>query len=549
MGVVQKNLNDAAGHSDGARPIPGDGLTHFVRQIALDQGLAAFDKRRHMANLVENELSLRGCFCRTRGGRLFFFSNSERRLLDLDQAPFRNFLKSLTGLAATEQFFKFILDRMHTAAEQAKSIEIRTLSHYDPKTGVLVVSDGDRRVWRREPRGKWTPGLNGADGIFFMTDINADSWEPEFTAGEHLHWYFRQFEFTSFISRLFREDQVTLLRIHLLQSFFPVLRRSRMIPAFLGIHGSGKTTALRLIGLLLVGPRFEVSDVRTDKQDSFIAAVSSRVVLALDNVDSKISWLQDALSRYATGARFEVRRRYSANESVSYEPTALLIISSREPTFRRADVAERVLPFYCGRPVAEGFVPDYVIFDELARRRGAIIGELLELLGSVADRLAKTEPKAVPFRMADFGSFALRLFARPDDSQGEEKGLRLLKALKQAQGDFTSDGDDIIATLRILLSNGGQIGATSVGELFKQCSQIAREKQWTLPRTVQGFGQRLTHLRPIIEAELKARFSDVRIHGNARSISITWIGDKPKRNVGKDNGGGKSQEGYAGDAG
>ena len=62
-------------------------------------------------------------------------------------------------------------------------------------------------------------GLNGADGIFFMTDINADSWETEFTAGEHLHWYFRQFEFTSFISRLFREDQVTLLRIHLLQSF------------------------------------------------------------------------------------------------------------------------------------------------------------------------------------------------------------------------------------------------------------------------------------------------------------------------------------------
>ena len=72
--------------------------------------------------------------------------------------------------------------------------------------------------------------------------------------------------------------------------------------------------------------------------------------------------------------------------------------------------------------MAEGFVPDYVIFDELARRRGAIIGELLELLGSVADRLAKTEPKAVPFRMADFGSFALRLFARPDDSQGEKKG-------------------------------------------------------------------------------------------------------------------------------
>ena len=90
MGVVQKNLNDAAGHSDGARPIPGDGLTHFVRQIAFNQGLAAFDKRRHMANLVENELSPAGLFLQDARRPVGFFSNSERRLLDLDQAPFRN---------------------------------------------------------------------------------------------------------------------------------------------------------------------------------------------------------------------------------------------------------------------------------------------------------------------------------------------------------------------------------------------------------------------------------------------------------------------------
>lgn len=160
-GSLQKNLNGAAGYSDSARAIPGDGLTHFVRQIALDQSLPAFDKRRHIANLVENELSLLGCFCRTRGGRLFYFSNSERRPLDLDQASFRNFLKSLTGLAATEHFFVFVLDRLHTAAEGAKSIEVCTLSHYDPKTGFLIVSDGGRGVWSRELAGKWTRGFNG----------------------------------------------------------------------------------------------------------------------------------------------------------------------------------------------------------------------------------------------------------------------------------------------------------------------------------------------------------------------------------------------------
>lgn len=34
-----------------------------------------------------------------------------------------------------------------------------------------------------------------------------------------------------------------------------------------------------------------------------------------------------------------------------------------------------------------------------------------------------------------------------------------------------------------------------------------------------------------LQWRLKARFSDVRIHGNVRSISMTWFGDKPKRNA------------------
>ncbi len=84
-----------------------------------------------------------------------------------------------------------------------------------------------------------------------------------------------------------------------------------------------------------------------------------------------------------------------------------MIISSRDPHFARCDVSERLLPLYFGRPTH--FLPEESIFRELARRRGAIMGDLLQKLGNFADKLAQTEPKAIRFRTADFASFAYRI--------------------------------------------------------------------------------------------------------------------------------------------
>src|SRR5215472_3403233 len=159
---VTKNGN--AAEVNGAPLLPfGLDLVQTVRQIALDQSLAAFDRSRHIAERVQTELQVHGSFFRTHGGRLFYFSDSERRLLDLHEARFLDFLKAQTGLGATEGVLRFVLDRLDNAAKQAKAIEIQSLSYYDPETGRLVVSNGGRGAWRRERGGEWTRGLNGED--------------------------------------------------------------------------------------------------------------------------------------------------------------------------------------------------------------------------------------------------------------------------------------------------------------------------------------------------------------------------------------------------
>ena len=82
-----------------------------------------------------------------------------------------------------------------------------------------------------------------------------------------------------------------------------------------------------------MGKEFEVSGLRKEKEDAFVAAVTNRVLYAIDNADTRVDWLEDALARYATGEAFRFRRLYTTNEEVSYRPRAILMLTSRDPLF------------------------------------------------------------------------------------------------------------------------------------------------------------------------------------------------------------------------
>src|SRR5208282_640701 len=234
--------------------------------------------------------------------------------------------------------------------------------------------------------------LNGENGIVFRTDPDADPWEPEFPSNpdsgelEHLGWFMTQFPFVSY-NDVSPDCQRTLLRMSMLQRFFPPLARTNVIPTFLGPPGSGKSTAQRLIGRLLVGTRFQLSDLNAESYDGFVAAITNRLVHGVDNIDARVKWFQDTLARYATGISFTKRRPFSLNEPVSHSPIAWLTLR-------------------LGR--LEDFWPEGAIFGELERRRNAIMGDVLLELGRIRDCLAKTSHVVGTFRMADFASFVQR---------------------------------------------------------------------------------------------------------------------------------------------
>jgi hypothetical protein len=265
----------------------------------------------------------------------------------------------------------------------------------------------------------------------------------------------------------------------------------------------------------LLGPRFDVTGLHRDKEDAFVAAITNRTVVALDNADSRIPWLEDALATYATGRRYQLRRLYTTNEEVSYEPRATLMLSSRDPQFNRPDVAERLLPLYFERP--DRYRDEASIFDELAARRGAIWGHLLTRLGAIADSLhGRPAPPPLAFRMADFAAFGWRVF-----SEHAAEWEALLERLEHAQAAFASDGDGLVDVLRLLVERDGTLGPIEVGDLFKVGAKVAEEKGLNFPKNANTFGRRLTNTRRVIELELGVRFREERRHEHKRWITLT----------------------------
>lgn len=492
-------------------------LAAEIRQRMNDKTIAAFDRRRQIAALVTGALVDRGRFSRTGDGRLFFFATDERRLYDLRREDFDRLMAGLSGLSTTEVPFGFTKDQLLTRVSRTGPlVPVHTFAAYDAATGRLVLSDGGAGGWARSVGGEWEPTDNGVDGALFLTEPEATPWEPEFPgSGADLDWFLGAINFAH--HGLSPDDQRAALGVYLLQLAFPPLRRTRMIPTFLGPMGSGKSTAERLIGRLILGPAFDVSGLQRDKEDTFIAAVTNRVVHGVDNADARVPWLEDALATYATGHRYRLRRLYTTNEEDCFDPRAILLLNSRDPRFNRPDVAERILPLHLERLAA--FKPEESLFSELARRRSRIWADLLVRAAAIQDALQTVAPPILPFRMADFAGFGWVVAQQRGDAQA---WVAFLQRLERGQMEFAAAGDGLIFTLAELLEQGnGSVGPVTTAELLRQLQPIADREGWPMPKGPIGLGHRITTLRRVIESELGVVVQDVRGGARVRRLTIS----------------------------
>lgn len=457
----------------------------------------AFLKLRRIAEAVDWDLTQAGFFCWTPEGDVYYFFQPELRLLALPSDHFAAFLENRCGLNPVEHEAKFTVKHLQSRAlEHGRRTQVYRLAYFNRETSQLYVHNLGQQVYRLDGASiEVVP--NGTDDILFVSD----PWHEPFECGEPADFLapllVERANFDTSSGRLGTGDYRALFTIWLVSLFFENLLPTKPIATFVGPQGSGKSSLVRLIGILLFGSRFNVSPLRADKEDAFDAAIANSYYVAFDNADTRVRWLEDKLAVAATGQAITLRKLYTTNEQAVYWPRCFLALTSREPQFRRPDVADRLILFPLAR--LQSFTPETALIQDILSNRGALWAELLQALNQVVAALqAASRSRSHSYRMADWADLASII--------AETVGMgdrihRLLHGMAEAQVAFALEDDPLATGLMSWLANPANNGRwLTAHELLNELWPGPQERNKHCPyANAYAVAKHLTNILPQLE--------------------------------------------------
>jgi hypothetical protein len=169
--------------------------------------------------------------------------------------------------------------------------------------------------------------------------------------------------------------------------------------AITGEAGSAKSTAARILRMLVDPHTADLSCPPKSENDLAFAAIIGRVVV-LDNVSAMPRKLSDAICRLSTGHAFTLRRGQSVHEHVTFAVEAPVILNGIGNLTPSPDLADRTITIDLDSIPENMRKPRHILDAEFERARPAILGALLD---AVAEGL-RNETASVSnlSRMADF---------------------------------------------------------------------------------------------------------------------------------------------------
>jgi hypothetical protein len=291
-----------------------------------------------------------------------------------------------TGRAATQQALADALLILHGVAQEQEPSElyIRCAQHYGElwldlgdHTGraVKVTADG----WRVEDE----PPV-----LFRRTVLTGALPEPQSGGSLDELWAWlnikaadRPLVAAELVARLFSED-------------------SHVVLAVSGEHGTGKTTAVKVLVLLLDPGPVPVRKPPRDAE-SWVTAASASWVVALDNLSDIPPWLSDAICRASTKEGDVRRQLHTDKELAVFAFRRCVIFDSIDVGAMAPDLADRALPITLDRITDKRRRTEKVFWAEWEKAHPKLLGAILDLAVAVLKRLPAVSLAEKP-RMADF---------------------------------------------------------------------------------------------------------------------------------------------------
>lgn len=429
--------------------------------------------------------------------RAYLFLERDYKLIELDPEN-RDYILLIDnyGIIFSEDIFKYLYFSLHAhVLKNGKLTKVNRHSHFDQDRFKLYISNFKSQIYV-VTKDSWELVNNGADGILFVNDPNAEPFEVSTIEKESNLFEQIILSKINFVggSSLTSAERRTLVQLWFLSIYFPNLMPTRPILAFIGAKGSGKSIAGRKMGQLIYGPKFNVTPLPHSVTD-FDAVISNSFFLVIDNADAKCDYLADRLAIAATGGSIKKRKYYTTNDSIEVPVSCFIVITSRTPEFRRDDVADRLLINKVER--FETFTAEGRLLKEVLDHRNELLSEVFKLLQTALASLEQSKDRndSGNFRMADFADFAVKVMRH---SGQEDFILNIFKKMSSEQSSFTLENESICDLLFEWVDRGNAGREVTNKELCEELGKIARKTNQQFPYQTAGhqaFAQKMSHLR------------------------------------------------------
>jgi len=422
---------------------------------------ATIEQKRRLSSLILADLNDQGAFYRTPAlGELYYFFENEKELYPIGSMEFRALCNELYEINGMDPKWAYIEEDLIAHCQRRGQVtEIYHFARFQNKK--LYIHAGGHSIFRLDGESIDTIN-NGDDGVLFVKNDKMEAIEPSY---DYKGSPVRELlvDIININQSAEQKGRLDLYHAYIYSIFFESILPTKPIVLFMGVKGSGKTSAARALKCALFGKSGQVDTGLTDKEDAFWAAVCNSYVLCIDNVDKLIGWLADALAVVATGGTFKRRKLYETNTLVEYTPRCFVILTSRNPeSFLRDDLIDRLVLIEVDR--RKDFIPEGVLLENLSYRRGEIWGELLTNLNKIVKAVNQPEKrKPLVFRLADWASFVLTVSPILGIENPEEK----LKLLEDSKKNFALEDNPIVMALERVQYLFKDSSLVSSGKIFE----------------------------------------------------------------------------------
>lgn len=461
-------------------------------------------------------LKSEGQFFQTPEGIVYYFYDPEKRVYRVSgdgnsetSQEFRALVSELTGVSSGHDGRAALISIYDRATRSAPERETHRFAAWDEDEDVLYITDFNDGYYALD--GNTIDYRDNGEDVFFL-DFDGAPYEylPESERASfsdrvpgELHKWHRQGDLLMrfFGNRvnfdpdaiLTPEQQRTQMYVHLHAMAFLDYFTAKPITAFVGEKGSGKTVIQRSVGKFLFGDDWTESMMPSERED-FAAIVNNRPLAFIDNFDSAVDWANDILASVATGSSDIRRQLYTTMDMAKMNPDCFMAITSRDPPFRRDDVADRTIVFRVTR--LEEFIGMRGFLNPVGRNRDTLWSVYLDNLNEIVDGMRDTDMENMlsTHRMSGWAAFA-KVTGDKLDVDGVDNMLRVME---KERALFALEDDPLFRVTREWLSEKGEkVRGTRwlAGDLLDELQEFAKDHKldFTYKRS-QTLGKRLSNM-------------------------------------------------------